>query len=234
MKRLNPVLIISGIVLLIINFLVIFQYELLESRWLRIISSFFYLILFLKVSKKNEIFLIGSFFLLVISDFLMLDYENPLLKKLTFILVIIAYIALIFHIRPHIKNLQTNFFQKILFVIILAVNTVMLFLLVDMVEGGMDDSIHQALFFLYGFAMISLVIFAFSFNHRYSNKASFFFICAVLGFIFSDISGFISYYLKVDEFYYPDRFFYLLGLLSLVKFANIDKSEGLQYSEDML
>lgn len=170
----------------------------------------------------------------MLSDFLMLNYEDPLFKKITFVLVIIAYIALILYISPYVKNLKTNFFQKVLFVLVLAINTVMLFLLVDMVDGEIDDSAHSALFFLYGFAMISLVIFAFSFNHRYSNESSFFFICAVLGFIFSDISGFISYYLKVDEFYYPDRFFYLLGLLSLVKFANLDKPEAVQYSEDML
>ena len=149
-------------------------------------------------------------------------------------MVILAYISLIIHISPYVKNLKTNFFQKVLFVLVLAINTVMLFLLIDMVEGGMDDNIHSLLFFLFGFVMISLVIFAFSFNHRYSNQSSFYFICAILGFIFSDISGFISYYLKVDEFYYPDRLFYLIGLLCLVKFANLDKAEVLQYSEDML
>ncbi len=184
MKQLNPILGISGILLLILNFFVISQYGLMESRWLRIISSFFYLGIFFKVFNKRQSFLLLGFFLLMLSDFFMLNYEDPLFKKITFGLVILAYISLIIHISPYVKNLKTNFFQKVLFVLVLAINTVMLFLLIDMVEGGMDDNIHSLLFFLFGFVMISLVIFAFSFNHRYSNKSSFYFICCHFRFYF--------------------------------------------------
>jgi len=234
MKRLNPILGISGIVLVVLNFFIISQFGLMESRWLRVISIFLCGIIFIKVCKRNEAFLLLGFLLLLLADILMLNYEDPLFKKLTFGAVILAYVAFILHVRPFVKNLKANFFQKVLFALVLAINSIMLFLLVDMVEGGMDDDTHTLLFFLYGFAMICLMIFAYSFNHRYSNRASFFFVCAVLGLIFSDISGFISYYLKVEEFYYPDRLFYILGLLSLVKFSDLDTSEGLQYSEDML
>ncbi len=226
MKYLNALLATTGLLVIVLNFFVIYQFGLQESRWARVASILIFFSIFLFFAEKKERFLTGAFGLLLLSDLVLVKYEVPVMRKLTFVIVILAYAALMVHIAPFVRNLKTNLYQKMLFVVVLAINTVVLFVLVDMVETKIDDIFHSSLFYFYGIAIILLVIVAFSFSHRYSNKASFFFICAVMGFVLSDISGFIAYYLQAAEFYFPDRLFYLLGLISLVKFSSLEKSEG--------
>jgi len=79
-----------------------------------------------------------------------------------------------------------------------------------------------------------MVILGFSYSNRYSNKSSFYFLWAVLGLVISDISGFMSYYLNVEEFFFPDRMFYIIGLLCLVKFSRMDKNKDMLESYKFL
>lgn len=227
MKNFRNLLVLIGIVLTVSNLYVIFEFGLQESRWLRILGTSILFVIFLKGAKKEEVFLITSFSLLLISDFLLIKYEIPWVKKLTFILMILAYLSLITHIRPYVRNLEANVGQKILFVGILAINVVMLYILIDVVSYKWDDSWHKYLFYLYGMTMIVMVVLGFSYSNRYSNKSSFYFIWAVLGFVISDISSFMAYYLNVGEFYFPDRIFYIIGLLCLVKFSRMDKNKDM-------
>lgn len=234
MKNLKTVLVVIGVILLITNFYIILEFGLLESRWLRIIGTSILFAIFLIGAKRKEPFLILGFSLLLVSDFLLIKYEIPWVKKLTFILVILAYLSFIKHIRPYVRDLETNIYQKGLFVGILGINIIMLYLLIDMVGPGWDDSWHTFLFYLYGMSMIVMVVLGFSYSNRYSNKSSFYFLLAVLGFVISDISSFMAYYLKVEEFYYPDRIFYIIGLLCLVRFSRMDKNKEMLQSYGFL
>jgi len=234
MKHLKIILVVIGVLLLVTNFFVISEYRLFESRWLRIIGTTILFAIFAIGASKKEPFLLIGFLLLLISDFLLIKYEVPWVKKLTFSLVILAYLSLIKHIRPYVRNLETNFFQKGLFVGILGINIVMLYLLIDMAATKWDDSWHTFLFYLYGMSMIVMVVMGFSYSNRYSDKSSFYFLWAVLGFVISDISGFMAYYLGVEEFYYPDRLFYIIGLLCLVKFSRMDKNKEMLQSYGFL
>lgn len=234
MKNINASLGFSGFFLIIINLFIIYNFGIVESRFARFSSIIILFLLFLYLAPKKEKFLTSAFGLFVVSDLLLIEYEIPFIRKLNFILVILAYSFLIIHIAPYVKNLKTTLLQKVIFAGVLAINTLMLYFLVDMVETRIDDIFHSSLFYIYGIAIILLIIYAFSFSHRYSNKASFFFICAAMGFVFSDISGFIAYYMEVGVFYFPDRLFYLLGLLSLVKFSSLEKEDGMLQDPELL
>lgn len=225
MKNLNTLLVVIGAILIISNFYVIHEFGLLQSRLLRILGTSILFFIFLLKAKRKEPFLIVGFILLLASDFLLLKYELPWVKKLTFALVILAYLSLIKHIRPYVSNLEVNLFQKGLFLGVLSINILMLYLLIDMAGSKWDDSWHKFLFYLYGMSMIVMVILGFSYSNRYSDKSSLYFLWAVLGFVISDISSFIAYYLNVEEFYYPDRIFYIIGLLCLLKFSRMDKNK---------
>lgn len=226
MKYLKPVLLVTVLVLLLVNFYIISEYGLYVERIARLASSSILFLVYLSSAPKKEKFFTIGFILLIISDILLCNYESPPIKKLRFVGMIFAYLAFLFHIRPYIQNLKTDLGQKMIFVVALSINVVLLYFLIEMAEDKMDDLLHSILFFIFGITLITLVISAFSYSHRYSNKASFFFICGILGLVFSDISGYIAYYLEFEEFYFPDRFFYILGLVSLVKFASEDKNEG--------
>ena len=234
MKNLKTVLIVIGVILLITNFYTILEFGLVESRWIRIAGTFVLFSIFLMGTNRKEPFLFIAFLLLLLSDFLLIKYEVPWIKKLTFTLVILAYLSLIKHIRPYVRNLETNLFQKGLFVGILGINIVMLYLLIDMAGSKWDDSWHTFLFYLYGMSMIVMVVLGFSYSNRYSNKSSFYFLWAVLGLVISDISGFMAYYLGVEEFYFPDRLFYIIGLLCLVRFSRMDKNKEMLQSYGFL
>lgn len=234
MKYFNPGLLIIAIILLLLNFFIISEYGLLEERIARIgSSSILFLVYLISTPKKEKLFLLGFVFL-IISDLLLYNYESPPIKKLVFVVMILGYFAFLFHIRPYIQNLQTNFAQKLIFIVALSINIVLLYFLIEMAEDKMDDFLHSLLFLIFGMTLIALVVFAFSYSHRYSNKASFFFICGILGLVFSNISGYIAYYLEFEEFHFPDRFFYIIGLVSLVKFASVDNAEGKMLDPQLL
>lgn len=234
MKNLKTILVVIGVILLLTNFYIILEFGLLESRWLRIIGTLILFSVFLVGAKRKEPFLIIGFILLLVSDILLLKYEIPWVKKLTFVIVILAYLSFMNHIRPYVKNLEATVFQKVLFLGVLGINIVMLYLLIDMAGTKWDDSWHIFLFCVYGIAMIAMVILGFSYSNRYSNKSSFYFLWAVLGLVISDISGFMSYYLNVEEFFFPDRMFYIIGLLCLVKFSRMDKNKDMLESYKFL
>lgn len=201
---------------------------------MRIVTSISFFIIYLFSSSPREKFFFMAFILLIVADLLRLGFELPVYKKFLFICMILVYVFLNIHISRYIKNVKANNLQKVILVVALTINIVMLFMVVEMAEYKLGDIVQSSLFFLYGVALISLMVFAFAFNHHYSNEVTFFFICAVLSFVFGDISGFIAYFVEVDEFYYPDRLFYLLALAGLVKFASLEKTELQRNQEEWL
>ncbi|WP_300436957.1 hypothetical protein [Christiangramia sp.] len=210
-------------IILLANFYIIFAYDLEVSRWARLVSTsvFMFLLLLQRTYSKR---LLGVFFFLLISDIGLFYYENPLANAGTFLMRITAYLLLVFVVGSELKKLQTSLFQKVLFVVVFTLNLAMLYLLVGMVPGEYVYPGLNLLFYAYGISMISMVIAAISYSNRYSDKTSFFFTAATLCLVFSDISSFIAYYLEFEEFYFPDRFFYILGIAGLVKFNSFGRA----------
>ncbi len=62
--------------------------------------------------------------------------------------------------------------------------------------------------------------------------ASFYFVIAVLALVLGEIASFIAYYVDVSFFGYPERIFYIIGLLCLLKFSTSPKKEGFLLNED--
>ena len=215
-----PVIIL---VLLFVNCFIIFEYDQEYSRWARLLST---LILFIILLWRNSMSktLAGAFFFLLISDLLLFFYEDPLANSATFLMRIAGYLTLVLAVSPELRNLKTSTFQKLLFFVVFTLNVAMLYTLVDMVPEKYNYPYLHTLFYIYGTAMITLVIAAISYSNRYSDSTSFFFTAGTLGLVFSDITSFIAYYLEFSEFYFPDRIFYILGIASIVKFASFSRS----------
>ena len=210
-------------ILLGANLYIIFAYDLELSRWARLISTsvFFFLLVWRRSFSKRMLF---AFLLLMVSDLGLFYYEYPPVNAITFLMRISAYILLVLVVAPELKGLKTNLFQKILFAIVFVLNLAMLYMLVGMVpEQYLYPGLNN-LFYAYGISMIMMVIAAISYSNRYSDKTSFYFTAATLCLVFSDITSFIAYYLKFYEFYFPDRFFYILGIAGLVKFTTFARS----------
>lgn len=219
----KTILIAAILLLLGLNFYVIDHFDLNLSRWSRLISTTTFLVILL-FQKSPRKMLPLAFLLLMLSDILLFFYENIMLNMLTFILRSAAYFALVFTVVPELKNLRTSLFQKIIFVSALGLNMYMLFVLVDMVPKEFAYPHLDLLFYLYGIAMIVMVIASISYSNRYASRTSFFYTSATLCLVFADISSFIAYYLEFQHFYFADRFFYILGLAGLVRFVSNKES----------
>ena len=219
-KKLLPVL---TLVILLVNCFVIFQFNLVANRWARIFTTalFFLLLIFYNASGKRMFLAFG---LMMLSDVFLFFYEDIIANSVTFLLRISAYIMLVFAVLPELKNLKSSSFQKFIFVIVFALNLGMLFLLIDMVPARFAYPFLNLLFYAYGISMMALVVAAISYSNRYSNRTSFYYTAAALCLVFSDISSFIAYYLEFNEFYFPDRIFYILGIAGLVKFTTFARS----------
>jgi len=214
--------IVAGILVLANTFL-ISEYDLEMIRWGRLISTFLvFLILIWK--HRSEKLLLSAILLLLISDILLLNYENIYINTATFLLRIAAYSTIVLVIFPEIRTLKMSIIQKVVFAIVFSLNIGMLYVLVDMIPEKYDYPHLNFLFYIYGSAMITLVLAAISYSNIYSDATAFFFTAGALCLVFSDIMSFIAYYLEFYEFYYPDRFFYILGIISLVKFATFSRN----------
>lgn len=220
---LKNTLIIAILLLLGLNFYVIDHFDLNLSRWSRLLTTFVFFILLITQKPARKL-LPAAFIVLMASDILLFFYENVMLNMLTFILRSLAYAAMVIAVVPELKNLRTTIFQKLIFLSALSLNAYMLFILVDMVPKEFVYPHLDKLFYLYGIAMIGMVVASISYSNRYASRSAFYYTSATLCLVFADISSFIAYYLDFQHFYYPDRFFYVVGLAALVYFASFSEN----------
>ncbi|MCP9198387.1 hypothetical protein MKO06_00595 [Gramella sp. GC03-9] len=213
---------VTGIILVLLNFMIILQMDLEYSRWARLISTTCILSMLLFYGNRDRS-LFTAFSLFILADILLFYYEYDLFNAMTFLTRISAYVMLIILVAPELKKLQVNLFQKIIFLTVFGLNFGMLILLVDMVPAAFRYKGMDFLFYLYGLSMMGMVIAAISYSNRYSSRKSFYFTLATLCLVFSDISSFIAYYLDFQQFYFADRFFYILAIMGLVKFSALSE-----------
>lgn len=230
----NRVLYLIIFLLILGNFYIIGNFELEERRWSRLIScGVLGCYIFYCVGLKRNL-LTGAFLLFFLSSLLSLINEVLVIRKINLFVIIVAYLLLILHVLPLVKKLKTDLVQKVIFVVILIINFSLLFILADMQGGTIKDYTQMSLLLVRGLSIIALMILAFSYSNRYSNTYSFYFLLAVLSLVLSDFCAFITYYLGVSEFLYPDRFFYLLGLGILVLYTTVKKEKEPVISEELL
>ena len=178
---------------------------------------FFAFLLFTRTYKKKHLLL---FVLLTASDGFIIFYKIPIFNLLTFVMRICIYFLLLSLVVKKLKRLKVELSQVAVFGVVLLINIFLLFALAEMVPSHYEYDSFRTLFYIYGLAIILVVSAAISYSNRYENKISLYFIAAVLGLIFSDLTYFIAFYLEFEEFYIPDRIFNLLGVAFLVQYVN--------------
>ncbi len=176
---------------------------------------------------KRGLLLFG---LLFISDGIFIFLEDPIFNALMFLVKTATYLTLVWIVINKLKNLNTNLFQKIVFALAVLLNIFLLHNLLEMMPVGEHTLLFDFLFSLYGFSIIICVSAAVSFSNRYTNKASIFFLGAVLSLVFSDLTYFIAFILGFNEFYFVDRIFNIVGIALLLQFMRKYRTETLARS----
>jgi len=209
---------ILTVFLIIINIWVIIEYSKEVSDYMRFADMLIYFLYLIFTKEYTKRFL-ALFGLLSICDGFIIFYNIPIFNLLTFVMRIIIYLFLFSLVFKKLKNLKVEWSQLGVFGVILSINIFLLFALVEMVPDEYDYNAFKALFYLYGIATILIVSAAISYSNRYENKISLYFIAAVLGLIFSDLTYFVAFYLKFEEFYIPERIFNILAIAFLVQYV---------------
>lgn len=232
MKQSRFIIIFFTLLLVIINLYILYDYSLFERRWAKIFSTitFLAIVIYYTGFKKNLLF--AAFGLYLLAAFLSLQNEILWVRKINLAMVIIIYLLLFLHVLPFLRRIKTDLFQKVIFILIITVNVLMLFLISDMGDK-VQDITHLALLIIRGISIIALMVMAFSLTMRYSNEISFYFLMAALGLAFSDIFGFISFYLREGAFVFAERIFYILGLASLANYAILFRHENAYKTDEL-
>jgi hypothetical protein len=167
------------------------------------------------------------FILLLISDGLLINYENSINNALIFLFRAAIFLALFGLVFNRLRRLQTTLFQKLVFVVAIGLNIFLLYNLVEMVPPGQSYTFYDLLFYIYGVSVITCVSGAVSFSNRYANRTSIFFLGAVLALAFSDLTYFIAFQMGFSVFALVDIVFNILGLYFLLKFMILDRTENI-------
>lgn len=213
------------LIIIVINLWVIVNLDEMVSRWVRFGSMFSFFLLFLSpwyFTKRGLL----VFILLLISDGLLINYENSVFNALIFIVRAAIFLSLFLLVFGRLKRLQTNLFQKIVFIIAIVLNVFLLYNLVEMASKDQSYIFHDILFYLYGVSVITCVSAAVSYSNRYANRSSIFFLGSVLCFAFSDLTYFISFNLGFLEFSLVDIIFNFLGITFLINFMFLERLEN--------
>ena len=203
------------------------------NRWMLFGTMSIFFLLFISPWYYNKRGLL-LFILLLISDALLIQYEVPIFNALIFMVRTASYLVLVWIILRKLKNLRTNMFQKIMFTLAVLLNIFLLYTLVEMVPAGEFYQFFNFLFYCYGFAVIVCVSAAVSYSNRYANRPSIFFLAAVLGLVFSDLTYFIGFNLNFHEFFFADRIFNILGIGALLHYMYLDRSQGNDDANDLV
>ncbi len=225
MKPYNYFLPVFTLVLIILNLWVMINLDEMVNRWVRFASMLIFFLLFISPLYFNKRGLL-IFVLLLISDGLLINYENPVFNALIFITRAAIFLALIQIVLVRLRELQTNLFQKIVFSIAIGLNIFLLYTLVEMVPPDQSYTFFDVLFYFYGVSVIMCVSAAVSFSNRFANKASIFFLGAVLSLVLSDLTYFISFNLGFSEFFLVDRVFNIVGIALLLQFMFLERLEN--------
>ena len=217
---------------MVANVCVIHAYSLDDSRTLRLGSNLILLIYFLIYKGFKKRSLLIAFLLFVLSDVFILDYESTVYNRLTFITTILGYIFISIHIFPKIKIIKTSNWLFFIFTAILVANTFMLQEIIGMI--AIIDRVHELLFYVYGIAMIVMLLFVTNYNFRYHSLQSTISMYFVLGFVLSDVFAVLAYYLGFEFFYFPDRIFYLLGSAMLVWYSISDFGDDVVFEDEFV
>lgn len=227
-------IIVSTVIWIICNLLSIYLLGEENSRWFRVGSSLYFLIWSFSFGVFNSKmhYVLLSY---LICDISLVFYESQVFNFITFISRSLIFSLLILIVFPKIRSIKFNFFEFFLGIAVIVINIFLLFELLSMVpEAYLYDYFHPAYIVLTTLTML-LVGVGFTYNNRFSNKKSFYFLLAALFMAFSDVNFFIAFYLDVLVFNYPDRFFHIfaLGLLLLfwVKPFGMDNGNNLEQRE---
>lgn len=224
-KSVNQLFVIT-IILLIIGFITIFNFDLEISRLVTLLSTGVLFVVFLFHKGFQSRILFGSLTLLVLRDLVTIWYETEILKTIAFLATFFAYSRLIYYA---LQNVKLRLFQKEVLVfalLIIGLNVFNLYYMSETVTAKLDNSIQETFFYLQGALILFLGLVAFLYNDAFFGKRVLMYLYVVIALIFSDLSGLAAYFFDIEVAFYPHKICYITGFSLLVYIHIISKNSG--------
>ncbi len=207
-----------GILLIILNVLVIFFYEIEISRTVRLASCITLVcyLLFKAGLKRN--FLILALLFLLARDTAVLSYETPIFKTISLLCTVLVYTAICLFTFRRLPMVRFSMMVILFGLGIIVLNIFNVFYLSDIIIPSLDNDAQLILFFTQSAVMLFMALFAFLYNESFEGKQSLHLLFCVLAFIFSDLGGLAAYFFGFESAYYAERIFYIIAASFMVDY----------------
>ncbi|WP_432410146.1 hypothetical protein [Rasiella sp. SM2506] len=207
-----------GILLLVVNLLVIFYFDIEISRTVRLVSCgvlFSYLV-FKGGFKKN--LLILALLLLLVRDVAVLFYESPIFKTTSLLCTVLVYTTICLFTFRRLPMVRFSMTLILFGLVIIVLNIFNVYYLSDIIIASLDSDTQLILFFTQSAVMLFMALFAFLYNESYEGKQSLNLLLCILAFIFSDLGGLAAYFFGYEPAYYAERAFYIIAASFLIEY----------------
>ncbi|MDT0646454.1 lysoplasmalogenase family protein [Zunongwangia sp. F260] len=226
--RIKNLLFLITFLLILFNVYTILEWDLIESRWVRIISVTILGGCSARISALENRFLLIAFFLFLLCDFFLLWYEIDIAKYFYFGIHSLAYLFILFHIKSEIKKPKFNLLQNIYFIAIILINSYLFYKVASIFSEEIEELGLEILFYIHGLITVAMVMAAFSFWDNRVNRASIVLFMSILSLALSDVIMFSAYYIELKEMYYLERGLYVIGLAGLARFSALYQNEPIK------
>lgn len=188
------------------------------ARYFQLFStaSFFIFFLFRYKTEKRILLVLA---LLTVCDGLIINYEDPLFKKIIYAVRILSYLTIISYLYPYLSKLKLNLFTLIMVSFVIGIDVYLLHDMAVYIPNYSVDIIFTVLFYMLGMTSLALVATCISYLNRYANTKGFLIVLVSFCFVLSDITFYNAYYLDFKVFYYVDKIANVIGIASLIIFA---------------
>ncbi|WP_026914405.1 hypothetical protein [Christiangramia portivictoriae] len=215
--------------LIAINVGAFYYLDQFTARYFQLFSTASFFIFFLfKYKTETRILLVLA--LLTVCDGLIINYEDPLFKKIIYAVRILSYLTIISYLYPYLSKLKLNLFTLIIVSFVIGIDVYLLHDMAVYIPNYSVDIIFTVLFYMLGLTSLALVATCISYLNRYANTKGFLIVLVSFCFVLSDITFYNAYYLDFKVFYYVDKIANVIGIASLIIFAKksiVSKTENL-------
>ena len=203
-------------ILVVLNFPILVFTAVDTSRWARLLGTLLFFGFYIFKVERPNTGLTLAFLFFTVKDVCIHFYEQQVGLTGFLIFGILAYIALIAHLLPHMKTIPIGRLFILISLLLVAANGYTLKLLIGMMDTRFGSSGQVFLFLLYGSLMMLLTIIAVTYNNGVNSTRSMFFVYLTAAFLLSDIASLFAYYFGFTTGFYIDRVAYILAMGLLV------------------
>lgn len=218
MKQIDKLIIALILILFTLNSLALFEYSVITFRIFRIVASVSFLIFFAASIKKKSSLSFLVLFLMLASDFMLLNYEGNYFKISHYVLRGCSYLMIAYQIKKELKYKINDIFSSLFLLLVMGFILFLLYTVGETFSLEDHNFLIVSLFYFQGTAASLMFIVAVFFLSNTNSHFAIYVFFPTLAFIIADLSAFVAYHLDFSYFYVFDRLFYILALGSYIKY----------------